>query len=82
MVPTLVAAPAGEGLCVVSPEIGKLFSDRSRPGPQVSAEENVTVNISVYLQQSCHYHALGSRKAAPVLVGTPLAGLLIVHVLT
>lgn len=82
MVPVLVAASAGEVLCMVSPEAGELFSDRSRPGPQVSAGENMPVNISVYLQHSHHYHVLGSSKAASALVDTPVAGLLVVCIFT
>ena len=82
VVPALVAAPAGEVLWVVSPEVGKLFSDTCRPGPQVSTGENMPVDVSVYLQHSHHHHALDSRKAAPASVGTPMAGLLVVHFFT
>lgn len=67
---------ADEVLWVVSPEVGKLFSDTSRLRPQVSAGENMPVDISVYLQHSRHHHH------APALAGTPVAGLLIVHIFT
>lgn len=67
---------------MLSPEVGKWFLDRSRPGPQVSAGENMPVDISVYLQHSHHHHALGSRKAVPALVGTSMAVLLVVHIFT
>lgn len=73
---------ADEVLWVVSPEVGKLFSDTSGLRPQVSAGDNMPVDISVYLQHSHHHHALGSRKAAPALAGTPVAGLLVVHIFT
>lgn len=73
---------ADEFLWVVPPEVGKLFSDTSRLRPQVSAGENMPVDISAYLQHRHHHHALGSRKAAPALAGTPVAGLLVVHIFT
>lgn len=79
MVPALVAAPDGGVRLVVSTEVRKLYSVLST---SLCRREHVCESICVFVQHSHHHHALGSRKAVPVLIGTPVAGLLFVHVFT